>query len=109
MFFESLDQIQPFFRSLFSPCVSFFQLFAIPQRLKPESLNEPFAARLKRFSNCYTPEPMLPSGFFLKKKPPSMMPVRVRVLENRSSYRISSSTSTLNRLPLLPLYTKSKT
>jgi hypothetical protein len=47
MFFESLDQIQPFFRSLFSPCVSFFQLFAIPQRLKPESLNESFAARLK--------------------------------------------------------------
>jgi hypothetical protein len=26
--------------------------------------------RLYRFQNCYTPEPLLPSGIFLKKMPP---------------------------------------
>jgi hypothetical protein len=46
---------------------------------------------LERFSNCCTPEPMLPSGFFLKKKPPSVMPVRVHVLESRSNRRINNN------------------
>jgi hypothetical protein len=37
----------------FSPCVYFFQLFAVPQRLRPESLNGPFAARLKSCPDAY--------------------------------------------------------
>jgi hypothetical protein len=46
---------------------------------------------LERFSNCRTPEPMLLSGFFLKKKPPLMMPFSVHVLENRSNTTVVDS------------------
>jgi hypothetical protein len=39
---------------------------------------------VQRFSNCCSPKPQLPSGFFLKKKPPCTTPVTARKLENRS-------------------------
>jgi hypothetical protein len=37
MLFVAFNPDPGFFRSLFSPCVFCFQLFAIPQWLKPES------------------------------------------------------------------------
>ena len=39
---------------------------------------------LKRFSDYCTPEPLPSSGFFLKKNPPLMRPVRVDLSESRS-------------------------
>jgi len=42
-------------------------------------------ALLERFSNCYTPEPLPLSGFFLKKKSPCTALARAHLLENRSS------------------------
>jgi len=35
---------------------------------------------LQRFHNCLTPEPKLPSGFFIQKKPPLKMPQSAREL-----------------------------
>jgi hypothetical protein len=39
--------------------------------------------RLWRFSDCYTPKLMLPSGFFFKKKLPGTIPEGGRLLWNR--------------------------
>jgi hypothetical protein len=42
---------------LLASAAVYFQLFASPQRLKPESLNGPFAVRLERNHSCYIPKP----------------------------------------------------
>jgi hypothetical protein len=44
------------------------------------------AARLHRFQNCYTPEPLLLNGIFLKKMPHFAPLKRAREFWNRSSF-----------------------
>jgi hypothetical protein len=38
-----------------APASIYFQLFGVPQRLKPESLNGPLAARLKSHPDTFNP------------------------------------------------------
>jgi hypothetical protein len=50
-----------------------------------QQLASGYRIRLQRFQSCYTQEPLLPRGVFLKKTPPFANLNRAQELWNRSS------------------------
>ena len=81
--FSRAANVAPSLRAL-APATSVFDELSLAAA-KAGAFSWLLSARLQRFHNGCTQEPLISSGFFLKKKPPCAISATPRELENRSN------------------------